>query len=68
MPGKKPKEIKKKCKGGFELNAEGVCVRTKTSKGAETVGRVLAGILTWGASEALIRSQEEKEKSKKGKK
>ena len=58
------KQEKKKCKGGYELNAKGVCVRTKVSKGAETVGRTLAGILTWGASEAIIRSQKKKKKKK----
>ena len=64
----KQQKGKKKCKGGYKLNDKGVCVRTKVSKGAETVGRTLAGILTWGASEAIIRSQKNKKKTKREKK
>ena len=60
MAEKKKKAVKKKCKGGYKLNDKGVCVQTKVSKGAETVGRTIAGVLTWGGSEALIRSQKKK--------
>jgi hypothetical protein len=45
-----------KCKGGFKMNKEGKCVRTKQSKRAETAGRVLAGVLTWGASEGILHA------------
>ena len=59
-----------KCKSGFKMNKEGECVRTKTSRRARNVGRALAGILTWGASEAIIKAEEKgtfKKKKKKSK-
>tara|TARA_Y100000034_G_C6586072_1_gene254407 strand:- start:145 stop:351 length:207 start_codon:yes stop_codon:yes gene_type:complete len=62
-----------KCKSGFKMNKEGDCVRTKTSRRARNVGRALAGILTWGASEAIIKAEEKgtfkkKKTTKSGKK
>ena len=38
------------------MNKEGKCVQTKMSKRAETAGRVLAGVLTWGASEGILHA------------
>ena len=63
----------KKCKHGYELGPGNRCVKKKgkekksseIAKKAETVGRTLAAILTWGGSEAIIRGDRKRRKSKK---
>ena len=66
-----------KCKEGYELDGWNKCVpaaqakksrekiRKNVAGGAEAIARTIAGIVTLGGSEYLIRKDKKKKKSKK---
>ena len=58
------KKKSNKCSAGWEMGKDGTCHRTKVSKAAEKVARVMAGVLTGGGSEAIIRGYKKRKHKK----